>query len=203
MLRGSINSVTRLGLSMASKNRGVRFMSAQAGLDSIADVQLLSKESPSTISQIWIERHKQQECISAVIPAPYYMTMKSRALSAPNFVIPLPRDTGVVTSVYFQAKDDLFLFTSLLDFQHHGKTANPWLTVRHFTELADSKQIVLMRGDPSLGQVSVVESQYLYNQIRLFLLDNDKFKLMVKFNETPEEFDYDEVLSELGVSTKK
>eukprot|EP01112_Ceratiomyxa_fruticulosa_P006933 TRINITY_DN1788_c0_g1_i1.p1 TRINITY_DN1788_c0_g1~~TRINITY_DN1788_c0_g1_i1.p1 ORF type:complete len:250 (+),score=39.17 TRINITY_DN1788_c0_g1_i1:225-974(+) len=160
-------------------------------------LDLLKKETKENIEHIWNEYHKSKPVVSAVIPTETWLKMKQRSKSNTFFVFPLPREKGYI-SILWQILDDMFLFTSLDQYKKMGKSAVPWLTVRHYTDLSEDKGVVLMRGDPNAEVLTPLESQYLVNQLRIYLLDDIKFKRMVTFNRHPNTFNFDEVLQDMG-----
>lgn len=54
--------------------------------------------------------------------------------------------------------------------------------------------LVLMRGNIETLVMSTQEAQYLTNMWQLFLLDDDKYKLMEIFNYKPQQFDFQRVV---------
>jgi len=176
--------------------RRTLFNPANVSLNSIVDLEKLSQEPPERIKEIWMEYHKTLDCISAVIPTQTYDHMRSRALAAPNFVVPLPRETGFLNT-FFQARDHCLLFTSLAKYKEAGLNSAPWLTIRNFVEFKD-RGIVLMRGETLGGHLTSLEAQYLYNQLRLYLFEESKYKLMLDFNKNPTAFSFEQVIKEMA-----
>ncbi len=63
-----------------------------------------------------------------------------------QFLLPLPRKNGYeFFVVQFEANEAHF--TTLINFQAYGENAPECLTLVHYTELAEAKNIVLMVGD--------------------------------------------------------
>jgi len=166
------------------------------GLASIVNMEILAAEPPEKIESIWLEYHQSKPYISAVIPADIYTSMKERTQRAPMFVFPLLKPPGYL-SVFFSSVEDTFLYTSLEEYRMMAGAAKPWLTIKHYTEFAQSKNIVLMRGETNEDELSLTDAKFLHNQTRLFLLDNTKYGLMRLFNAAPQHFNFKDVLTAL------
>ncbi|KAH9810155.1 ATP11 protein-domain-containing protein [Melampsora americana] len=113
------------------------------------------------------------------------------------------------------------LFTPLAEFQLKQEFAQPALILTHYTELAQSHGIILMRADltPSLddptrsGRISTTEAQLLILRLQQFYhwsnldslsndskklkLQNDRQDLLKKFHERPHEFKIEELIESI------
>ncbi|EGG24641.1 hypothetical protein DFA_02885 [Cavenderia fasciculata] len=165
-------------------------------LNEIVKLDLLQKESPETIKEIWIKYHENKDSICAIIPADVYLNLKKRAQACPLFVFPLPGDKGYI-SILYQYQEDYFMYTYLDQFKKHHVDAVPWLSAAHYTDLMASKGIVLMRADPNLEVLNTIQAQYLYSQTQIFLMDDRKFNIMQRFTYNPQNFDFNSVLREI------
>ncbi|EFA74562.1 hypothetical protein PPL_00061 [Heterostelium album PN500] len=193
----------------AAALQGNRFYSTKPGfkpapylgppptLNEIVKLELLQKESPETIKEIWLRYHSKKDSICAVIPAETYNKLKQRAKSCPLFVFPLPGDKGYI-SILYQWQEDYFMYTYLDQYKKYTVNAVPWLSAAHYTDLLESKGIVLMRADPNLEVLNTVQAQFLYNQTQIFLLDDKKFNIMQTFTYNPQRFDFNAVLREIN-----
>lgn len=118
---------------------------APRALDSVVNYDLFAAESPDTIKEIWIEHHKTiQTCMATVVRASDFNRMKQRASNTPFFAVPVNRETGhfVLLSNY---QDKSFLITYLEDYNRDPNNAPPYLTITAYEELANEKDIVLLR----------------------------------------------------------
>ena len=176
--------------------------------------ELLQGESSDKISSIWIDYHREKDCISAAIKGSVYELLKQRlkqwyahsSLSSltlqprsPRFVVPLPKEpSGFITLVMeSKAKEDILLYGKLEDYQKFGsmEAVTPVLTLQYYTELLETKDLVLMRGD--VNGVTTTEAQYLANQLQIFYLGDDKYRIVKDFNHNPASFNFDDVLQDL------
>eukprot|EP01126_Amoeba_proteus_P012005 TRINITY_DN1491_c0_g2_i8.p2 TRINITY_DN1491_c0_g2~~TRINITY_DN1491_c0_g2_i8.p2 ORF type:complete len:107 (-),score=16.36 TRINITY_DN1491_c0_g2_i8:106-426(-) len=95
---------------------------------------------------------------------------------------------------------ELLSFCSLAQYQlyqsqDHVNNTPKALQIKHYLDFADSKRVVLMRGEIDPTQIDAMEAQLLVNQMQLYYLDSVNFELVRKFNEEPSKFDYKELLS--------
>ena len=90
------------------------------------------------------------------------------------------------------------LFTGLEDYKARGTQASPFLTVTHYTEFADSKDIVLIRGDVVFtSKLSDLEAKWLMETAQSFYLNDTRYKLVERFNKETHEFEFKDVLQTL------
>eukprot|EP01116_Phalansterium_solitarium_P003635 TRINITY_DN14453_c0_g1_i1.p4 TRINITY_DN14453_c0_g1~~TRINITY_DN14453_c0_g1_i1.p4 ORF type:complete len:191 (+),score=50.38 TRINITY_DN14453_c0_g1_i1:782-1354(+) len=167
-------------------------------LDRIVKLDLLEKEPVDNIRKIWIDYHKDKPFICGVVQADEYSKIRQRSDRCPMFVLPLPKGDAGFMTFFLQSQGDMTNFTSLAEFQAKNKYAPTALGVQHFAELADSKGLVLMRGEVDTKVISVDEARMLVSLWQVFLLDDTKNKLMEQFNHRPNEFDFNRVLDVLG-----
>ncbi|KAI8147525.1 ATP11 protein-domain-containing protein [Fennellomyces sp. T-0311] len=169
-------------------------------LDKIVNLELLEKEDAETVGQIWTQYHADKDCITAVIPKETYDTIFKRSQQYPLFVVPMPRESGV-EFFFMQFNFHQCHFTSLLEYKAKGAEARPFLTISHFPELADSKNIVLMKGEISDNprMIDTQNAQFLAFILQQFYATGgeSKFKLVEKFHKEPHNFDYQELMNEV------
>lgn len=77
-----------------------------------------------------------------------------------------------------------------LNLKVHKENAPECLTMTHYTELKDDKNIVLMRGEFDKDVVDAKEAQCLANQLQLYYgqADENKLMLLEQFTNKPDEF---------------
>ncbi|KAJ1940017.1 hypothetical protein FBU59_003933, partial [Linderina macrospora] len=166
-------------------------------LDEIMRIDLLSDKTSEEVGHIWNQYHATKDTISAAIPASTYKDLLKTAAKNPLFVIPLPREEGV-EFFFLQFDYHQVYFTSLLEYKTNTVSARPYLTLTHYTDLMDSKDVVLMRGelDDTSKMIDTSNAQYLALQMQQFYVigGEEKRKILDKFNHKPEEFDYNELM---------
>jgi hypothetical protein len=97
-----------------------------------------------------------------------------------------------------QAQLPVLLATSLEDFKRRGAAAPPHLVVTHYPELANSKGLVLVRGDLVHvgGSLAGAAAPSLLRRAYDYYLDDVKYKRYAEaFNERPAEFDWAALLA--------
>ncbi|KAK9762197.1 hypothetical protein K7432_012305 [Basidiobolus ranarum] len=169
-------------------------------LDKILKLDKVGAEDAETIGKIWTEYHASKDCLSAVIPAETYDKLFERSKKYPLFVLPVPREEGAEMYLLQFAYHQCY-FTSLLEYKTHGENARPYLTLTHYTDLKDSKKIVLMHGDISDKPriLSPQDAQFLVYALQQFYVTGSerKMKLVENFHHDPSSFDVQELIHEL------
>lgn len=89
--------------------------------------------------------------------------------------------------------------TPLLWYQTHKENAPECLTMVHYTELKDSKGVVLMRGEFDKKSISVQEAQCLANELQLYYSTDDpkRLQLLETFTSKPDAFKHMDLIAQL------
>ncbi|KAI8926404.1 ATP11 protein-domain-containing protein [Entophlyctis helioformis] len=187
------------GKKDASKSKAASALPSYAKtLDQIVKVELLEKESPTSIADIWNKYHSAKTGLSASIDAAFYQKLHERGRQFPMFVLPLPRNEGYEL-FFMQFSGHQTYYTPLLEYKTNGAMARPSLVLTHYVDMAASKGIVLMvgeLGDPSGGNLSILEAQNLVYQTQLFYSTGTKTQmdLVETFSNSPQTFSYEELI---------
>ncbi|GAU14589.1 hypothetical protein TSUD_96530 [Trifolium subterraneum] len=92
------------------------------------------------------------------------------------------------------------LFTGLEDYKARGTQASPYFTVSYYTELAESKDLVLIRGDVVFtSKLTDLEAKWLVETAQSFYLNDARYKLVEKFNKDAQDFEFKDVLRALDM----
>ncbi len=135
-----------------------------------------------------------QQTVSAVIPADVWLSMSTRAQRSPMMVHPLARDGGYELFLS-QYANQVWAFTSLLEYKTHQDNATPRLLLTHYTDLLASKGAVLMAGELE-KPLSLLDAQVLAHQIQIFYGGSpDDHRLARAFNHEPQAFDVQAVIA--------
>jgi ATP synthase F1 complex assembly factor 1 len=158
-------------------------------------MNLIEKETPPAIEQIWNEFHKHTiDIVSYVIPFDKYKLFQERVKECPMFVLPVFKNIGFVNMVV-QAQQDHVLFTSMREYKEKGAMASPYLSLSHFTDIARQKGIVLMRGEVNTGEINKGEGSELVKFLYEFYLRDDLYRQFVEvFNKQPSSFNFDTLM---------
>ncbi|KAI5077900.1 hypothetical protein GOP47_0007724 [Adiantum capillus-veneris] len=173
---------------------------APRSLDSILKLNTVRHATPEEVVSLWNKYHSGRGLVSAVINKEQFNTIQHRAKTCPFFVVPLQEENGY-TSFFLQAQMPHLLFTGLEDYKMRGTNASPYLTLAHYTELADSKGLVLVRGDivfPS--KLSDIQAKKLMDISHSFFLHDSRFSIVEDFNKNSADFEFQDVLKELNIS---
>lgn len=140
-------------------------------LSSIMALDKLQDESAEKIKELWTGYHTLKNKLSAAIPVDVYTRLVAKARQYPQFVLPLPRtitsdadesiqpgetkqgyemqfmEWGFLPSASSKHLPTTVLFTPLAEYKLRQEFAQPLLVLTHYTDLAESKGLVLMRGE--------------------------------------------------------
>ena len=93
------------------------------------------------------------------------------------------------------------IFTGLEDYKARGTQAAPYFTVTFYTDFAESKDLVLIRGDIVFtSKLSDSEAKWLLETAQSFYLNDVRYKLVERFNKETREFEFKDVLQALNMA---
>jgi hypothetical protein len=94
------------------------------------------------------------------------------------------------------------IFTGLEDYKARGSQASPYFTVTHYTEFAETKDTVLIRGDVVFtSKLTDEEAKCLLETAQSFYLNDVRYRLVERFNKETHEFEFKDVLQVLDMPT--
>jgi len=178
----------------------VQTVSTPPVLDRVVKLELLQKETPEKVREIWHSYHKSRFCIAGVIERNQFYPIFTKISEMPSFAVPLLKKMGGVEFFYFQQVENMWLFTPLSQWKLHGAAARPCLSVAFYTELAEQHGLVLMRSHIDPEFLDIMESQFLINRIQAAYLEPAHFAIVKDFHESPSTFDWSRLLLDLPVS---
>jgi len=172
-------------------------MTRSKGLDSVMKLELIQDQEPAEITKIWNQFHSKKDGVFAVLSTSEFQNLLEKAKECPVFVFPIPRDDGFEFMLCQFDRHDVY-FTPLAMFQMVRENAPPCLTLQHYSDLMDSKGIVLMEGQFDEKVIKKELALNLVQQMSMFYGRDSKFYEMVKrFNYQPETFKYEELVATL------
>lgn len=196
-LPGDARKWGSLGFTRGSKFATGFSPLAPKSLESIIDVERFKGASPEELSALWNEYHIGRGHIGMVMKSELYHLLVHRTSSCLYFVIPVWRGQGY-TSMFVQAKMPHMIFTGLEDYKAKGTQAAPYFTVTYHKEFAESKGLVLVRGDIVFtSKLSDEEATWLLETTQSFYLNDSRYKLVEQFNRETREFEFKDVLQTL------
>ncbi|XP_021766025.1 uncharacterized protein LOC110730532 isoform X1 [Chenopodium quinoa] len=168
-------------------------------LNSIMDVERAKFKTPEDLATIWDDFHLGRGHIGATMKANMYKLFEQRAIDCQYFVIPLWRGNGY-TTMFSQVKIPHIIFTGLEDYKARGTQASPYFTVTHYSEFADTKDLVLVRGDVVFtSKLTDEEAKVLLETTQSFYLNDVRYKLVERFNKQTQDFEFKDVLQALNM----
>lgn len=168
-------------------------------IDSIMDVERAKSKSTEELVSIWDDYHLGRGHIGLSMKAKLYHLLEQRATDCRYFVIPLWRGSGY-TTMFAQVQMPHILFTGLEDYKARGTQAAPYLTTTFYTEFAETKDLVLIRGDVVFtSKLTDEEAKWLLETVQSFYLNNTRYKLVERFNKETRDFEFKDVLRALDM----
>uniref|UniRef100_A0ACD5TSU8 Uncharacterized protein n=1 Tax=Avena sativa TaxID=4498 RepID=A0ACD5TSU8_AVESA len=170
-------------------------------LGSILDVERAKGLSPEHLVAAWDDYHLGRGHIGASMKAKLYHLLEQRSATCRYFVIPLWRGSGY-TTMFMQVQLPHMIFTGLEDYKARGTQASPYYTVTHYTEFAETKDTVLVRGDVVFtSKLTDLEAKTLLETAHSFYLNDVRYKLVERFNKETQDFEFKDVLQVLDMPT--
>lgn len=167
------------------------------GLDAIMDVSKLRLLSCQQIADLWIRHYAKKEAICAVLPASTYAAIKSLLQKYPLFLYPLPKKSGYEMFFGYWQEEEIH-FIALNDWKTLKNFSPKQLTIKHYCELAEEKDIVLMSGQVLDQNLSVRDAQVLGYLVQHFYISHPQ--LVEEFNRYPDNRDQQKIINKLDVS---
>lgn len=196
-LPGDARKWSSVGFTRGSKFATGFSPLAPKSLESIIDVERVKAASPEELSVLWNEYHIGRGHIGTVMKSQLYHLLVHRTSSCLYFVIPVMRGQGYI-SMFVQAKMPHMIFTGLEDYKARGTQAAPYFTVTYYKDFAESKGLVLVRGDIVFtSKLSDEEATWLIETTQSFYLNDSRYKLVEQFNKETSEFEFKDVLRTL------
>ncbi|KFK23896.1 hypothetical protein AALP_AAs69390U000500 [Arabis alpina] len=168
-------------------------------LDSIMDLERAKSKSPEELTSAWDDYHLGRGHIGITMNAKLYRLLEQRANECRYFVIPLWRGNGYIT-MFAQVEAPHMLFTGLEDYKARGTQAAPYLTSTFYTELSETKDLVLIRGDVVFtSKLTDEEAKWIMETAQSFYLNDSRYKLLERFNKNTHDFEFKDVLQALDM----
>lgn len=171
-------------------------MPGPKSLDQIVKMNLLEKQTAEDIKVIWYKYHAAtNDVLAHTLTTEQYRLLEVRGRACPMFVLPIFRNIGFQNMV-LQFQNDHVLYSSLREFQKIGEFATPYLTLTHYQEFSQSKNIVLMRGEVNTKEIDKQQAKETVEIMYRFYLDDVLFRDFVEpFNKTPHLFSFQNLMN--------
>lgn len=185
--------------SQPKKNRSVSpSQKKQKKLEDVMKTELLEDLNFEEVGKLWTEHYKNRDAVSAVIPTETFQQMSERFREFNTFLFPLPRDKGY-EMVMVQFSGNEAHFTTLINFQAYKENAPECLSMTHYTEMEESKGVVLMAGEYDKDVLSSSEAQCLANQVEMYYCNptEEKLDILRKFTTEPTLFQHQILIDQM------
>jgi len=187
--------------SLPSEPKAMKAMgaSSEKTLEKVMKVELLEEKSADEVAAIWTEFWSHKDAVSAAIPSAVYKEMKERFDKYNTFLFPLPRDKGY-EFVMVQHQGNQSHFSTLINFQAHRENAPECLGMVFYTELIETKGVVLMVGEFDNKVLDAKESKYLADMLEIYYCkpSESKLALLDKFTNQPTLFSHMDLINEIN-----
>ena len=161
-------------------------------LDEVVKLDALVHETPERINEIWKEYHATKEdVVGASWSSSEYSSFQELGKRAGMFVFPVTRDDGNFVMLS-QIQEKHCILTMLDEYKLDPVNAQPWLALTFYDDLVEEKDLVLVRGDVLIPQLTLEEGKRLSGNVRHFYL-NEPMEVD-HFNNAPSEFDIEKHL---------
>eukprot|EP00906_Rhabdomonas_costata_P021015 RCo030551 len=173
------------------------------GLNEILKMELVERVSPKGITNMWLMHHEYAiQYVGKVLSAAAYSALSPRLLGNPFFVVPVFREKGLF-NVMLNNQKDLTLVAPLGEFQKQGDLCQVHLTIQFFTELMNSKGLVLLRTEIKDQVLNKQDAIHITNTFLRYYTYPNCFEFVHEFNRRPNQFDYHRFLRHLKEDSKK
>lgn len=158
--------------------------------------QPIPRSASYTTEKIWKDYHSQKDCVFAVLQRDAFEDLMTKGQSCPTFIFPLPRNDGFeFVLMQFDGKD--VQFTSLAMYQILKENSPACLSLVHYTELLDSKGIVLMSGQYDNNVLKREEALMIVQLMAIYYGKNSpRFDRVEMFNHQPDKFNHNLLIDE-------
>jgi len=163
-------------------------------LSDILKTELLEDKTVTEISDMWMTYHEGKENVHGIVmDGKKGRNLLSKAAQCPFFIEPVFRGEGHFMIVSQFQTPNYFLLALLEDYKMDPAAAQPLLTISVFDDLAETKDVVLLRCDIINRGIEDGEGYKLCQSLINDYLD---FEGVHMFNNKPEAFNVDEFVKE-------
>eukprot|EP01064_Diplonema_japonicum_P006592 TRINITY_DN1443_c1_g1_i1.p1 TRINITY_DN1443_c1_g1~~TRINITY_DN1443_c1_g1_i1.p1 ORF type:complete len:220 (+),score=69.60 TRINITY_DN1443_c1_g1_i1:45-704(+) len=161
-------------------------------LDQILKMELIENASPPAIINLWYTHHEMMmQYWGRVLSGDAYDAMYPRLKANPYFVVPVFRDKGLFNVVTnFKTDEDIVLCCPLGEWQEKQDHASVHMTIQFFTELKQSKNLVLVRCELQDNHMTKQDAMFVTHCLMKYYTMPKQFEFVETFNKNPSQFNY-------------
>lgn len=139
-------------------------------LADVTHIDLLESEPPARISAIWESFHEGKDDVAGKCIEPIeHAAIMERGAESPMFVFPIRREGGhFMLLSQFSGAQNMFVLTSLAEYQQNPAMAQPWASLHVFDELLDTKALALLRAEVVPERLTTDEAEHLILLLRRY-----------------------------------
>lgn len=173
-------------------------------LDEVVKLPLFEAATPAQLATIWNNHHMQYvQYWGRAISTQAYYAMEPRLQASPYWVIPCFRDKGLF-NVVTNFTDDLVGVSPLGEWQKKQDEAGIHMTIQFFTELARSKNLVLVRCEIKDEVFMRTDCIFLTQMLLKYYTVPRLYETWVEtFNKRPNRFDFHAYLRAMRDEARK
>lgn len=166
-------------------------------LSDVLKVEMFDDKSSSEISDMWMTYHEGKEKVHGLtVDKTKGGSILARAAQCPFFIHPVFREEGHFMILSQFQSPNFFLLAFLEDYRMDPARAQPLLTVSIFDDMADEKDVALVRCDIINRGIEDDEGYNITKQLLEDYADEDNFRDVHTFNKQPDAFDVDAFVKE-------
>lgn len=168
-------------------------------LDDVIKTELLTNKTGSEIADIWYSYHEGKEnVVGLVMKGAEGKLVLRRAAKHPFIVQPVFRDDGFFMLLSNFQSPSHFLLAYLEDYKMDPHSATPLITFSVFDDLADDKDIALVRCDVLNKSIEDDEARKVVEGVIDNYRNQEDYGAVKTFNEKPAAFDIDDYISRMN-----
>lgn len=164
---------------------------------------MLDGKSPAEITDMWMTYHEGKEKVHGLaIDEAKGKSILARAAQCPFFIHPVFREEGHFMILSQFQTPNYFLLAFLEDYRMDPARAQPLLTISLFDEMAETKDLTLVRCDIINQGIEDDEGYKICQRLLDDYAEEEHFRDVHMFNKKPEVFDIDVFVKEREVRWK-
>ncbi|EKX36099.1 hypothetical protein GUITHDRAFT_117769 [Guillardia theta CCMP2712] len=172
--------------------------SSRRALNDIVKLDMMMQENSGRIIEVWMQYHStKKDAAASVLSRPEYDTLTFRIKKCPIVILPVHRPEGY--QAFLVKFDELRAFvTTLEEYKEKGENAEPVLAWSLHPDMLEEKGMALARADFVASCLTKDEANKLIADLTYCYVDSKMFKEVMKLNQNPTEFDWNDFVQKLG-----
>lgn len=166
-------------------------------LSDIIKLDLIRDKTSAEISDVWMTYHEEKDKVHGLIlNKAKGKSILSRAAQCPFFIHPVFREEGHFMIISQFQTPNYFLLALLEDYKMDPARAQPLMTVSVFDDMAEEKDLALVRCDIINRGIEDHEGYNICKYLLEDYVNEEGFMGIHMFNKKPDAFDVEEFVKE-------